>query len=193
MTHVVAREEQRSGIWFLDSACSTHMTGAREWFVRLDENFSHTVKLGNDLRLNAKGIGDVKLEVDGMTQVITKVYYVPELTVSLISLGQLQEKNVTVVIKRGECKLYHPQKGTIITSKMTKNRMFLVKETMKLDVERCFKIEKENLEQLWHRRLGHVNNKSLRTMQFNHMVDRMPWIAESSKVCEVCSLGKHKR
>ncbi|XP_076945099.1 uncharacterized protein LOC143616015 [Bidens hawaiensis] len=77
MTNVVVREEQRSRIWFLDSACSNHMTGAREWFVRLDENFSHTMKLGNDQRLNVKGIGDVKLEVYGITQVITKVYYVP--------------------------------------------------------------------------------------------------------------------
>ncbi|XP_076929979.1 uncharacterized protein LOC143594598 [Bidens hawaiensis] len=164
MTHAVIHEEQPTGIWFLDSACSNHMTGIKDWFVNLDESFSHTVKLGNDLRLLVKGIGDVRLEVNGITQVITKVYYVPELTSSLISIGQLQEKNVTVVMRQGECKIYHPTRGLIVTSRMTKNRMFLIRATMKSVEARCFKTEKEGQDQLWHRRLGHVNHKSLRTM-----------------------------
>ncbi|KAM0022874.1 putative RNA-directed DNA polymerase [Helianthus debilis subsp. tardiflorus] len=192
MTHAETNEEQRSGIWFLDSACSNHMTGTREWFINLDENFVHTVKLGNDLRLSVKGIGDVKLVVDGLSQIITKVYYVPDLTSSLISLGQLQERDVTVLIKRGECKLYHPQRGLIITSKMIKNRMFLVRATLKSG-KKCLKAEKEIPEQLWHKRLGHVNNKSLRTMQFNQMVEGLLYEAESSKACEVCNLGKQTR
>ncbi|XP_076885829.1 uncharacterized protein LOC143535478 [Bidens hawaiensis] len=58
-------EPLRSGkekIWFLDSACSNHMTGNKTWFSNL-ETFSHSVKLGNDKRLEVQGVGDVRLQV----------------------------------------------------------------------------------------------------------------------------------
>ncbi|KAI3713826.1 hypothetical protein L1987_72412 [Smallanthus sonchifolius] len=193
MTQATVDIEQKSGIWFLDSACSNNMTGNRAWFISFDEEFTHTVKLGNDLRLSVKGIGDVKLVVEGKSQVITRVYYVPDLTSSLLSVGQLQEKNVTVIIKQGVCRIYHPQRGLIITSNMTRNRMFLVNATMVTRDSICYKMEEEDVDQLWHRRLGHVNNKSLRTMQFRRMVEGLPRIAEASKSCEVCNLGKQKR
>ena len=41
--------------WFLDSRCSNHMSGNKDWFSELDENFRHAVKLGNDTRIVVKG------------------------------------------------------------------------------------------------------------------------------------------
>lgn len=193
MTHAEVKKECKEGIWFLDSACSNHMTRTREWFVNLDEGFKHSVKLGNDLRLTVKGIGEVRFEAEGITQVISRVYYVPELTSNLLSIGQLQEKDLTVVIRRGVCKILHPQRGVITTSRMTRNRMFLVNARMKPIGGRCLKLEGDGNEQIWHRRLWHMNKKSLRTMQFKQMVKGLPKLAESSKVCEVCNLGKQQR
>ncbi|KAD4982320.1 hypothetical protein E3N88_18991 [Mikania micrantha] len=123
MAHVEFQKESKTGIWFLDLACSYHMTGCREWFINFDESFKHSVKLGNDLRLMVKGIGEVRFEVEGISQVISQVYYVPELTSNLLSIRQLQEKDLAVVIRRGVCKIYHPQRGLIITSRITRNRM----------------------------------------------------------------------
>ncbi|XP_076890159.1 uncharacterized protein LOC143541145 [Bidens hawaiensis] len=141
MTHATVTEElPTTGSWFLDSACSNHMTGSRKWFINLDENFTHSVKLGNDLRLIVKGIGDIRFEAGGITQVITRVYYVPDLTSNLLSIGQLQEKDLMVVIHSGVCKIYHPQRGLITTSIMTKNRMFVVQAK---------RIEKENICMQW--------------------------------------------
>jgi hypothetical protein len=76
MTHSEIDNEPKGGMWFLDSACSNHMTGTRGWFINLDETFQHTVKLGNDVRLKVQGIGDIRFEVGGITQVVTRVYYV---------------------------------------------------------------------------------------------------------------------
>lgn len=100
MTHAILKKEPRKGIWFLDSGCSNHMSGNRNWFIRLDESFRHTVKLGNDIRLHVMGIGDIRFEVQGVSQIVSSVYYVPELTSNLLSIGQLQEKDLTVVIKK---------------------------------------------------------------------------------------------
>jgi len=54
MAHVDVTQ-QKEDEWFLDSGCSNHMSGSREWFSKLDENFRNTVKLGNDARIDVMG------------------------------------------------------------------------------------------------------------------------------------------
>ncbi|KAK9077208.1 hypothetical protein SSX86_005544 [Deinandra increscens subsp. villosa] len=193
MTYANLESNEHKGTWFLDSACSNHMTGFKEWFIKLDENYRHTVRLGNDLRLTVKGIGDVRMEVEGNTQVVSRVYYIPELTSNLLSIGQLQEKDLTIIIKQGLCRIYHADRGLIVTSNMTRNRMFLVNAVAKPMVNECHKIDAEINTQIWHRRLGHVNHKFIRTMQYKHMVNGLPLVAEQSRICDVCKLGKQQR
>ena len=69
---------EKEGIWFLDSRCSNHMTGDKAWFVELDESFKHTVRLGNSSKLAVEGRGSVRFEVEGITQTVTNIYYVPQ-------------------------------------------------------------------------------------------------------------------
>lgn len=45
MAHVKGAEDEKH-IWFLDSGCSNHMCGAKEWFTELDNSFRQSVKLG---------------------------------------------------------------------------------------------------------------------------------------------------
>ena len=56
-----------NGTWFLDSGCSNHMTGNKDWFIELDEDYRHTVRLGNDTAMPVLGKGRVKFEVEGLT------------------------------------------------------------------------------------------------------------------------------
>ncbi|XP_022931691.1 uncharacterized protein LOC111437850 [Cucurbita moschata] len=66
MAYTKKSKVEREGIWFLDSGClNHHMTGNKTWFVELDESFKHTV---------------------------TNVYYVPNLTNNLLSIGQLHRR-----------------------------------------------------------------------------------------------------
>ena len=53
------------------------------------------------------GKGSIKLRVNGTCQVITEVYYLPDLHNNLLSIGQLQETNLTILIQYGVCKIYH--------------------------------------------------------------------------------------
>lgn len=46
MAHSDISKDTNRGIWFLDSACSNHMTWTKGWFINLDESFKHSVKLG---------------------------------------------------------------------------------------------------------------------------------------------------
>lgn len=78
--------------WFLDSGCSNHMSGIKQWFFNLDEGFKETVKLGDGSRIEVQGKGSVKIQVNGRVQVITSVLYIPKLKNNLLSIGQLQHK-----------------------------------------------------------------------------------------------------
>jgi hypothetical protein len=54
------------------------------------------------------------MQVNGITQVISEVYYIPELKSNLLSMGQLQEKGVSILIKHKEGKVFHLIKGLTI-------------------------------------------------------------------------------
>lgn len=126
MSYVESHEVKQNDAWFLDSGCSNHMCGNRGMFTNLDESFLHSVKLGNNSRMNVVGKGNVKLLLNGVNHVVHEVYYVPELKNNLLSIGQLQERGLAILIKGGVCKVYHPMKGLIIQTVMSVNRMFIL-------------------------------------------------------------------
>lgn len=129
--------------------------------MELDDNFRHGVRLGNSSRMEVMGKGDVKFEVEGVTQIVSDVFFVPDLTNNLLSVGQLQEKGVEVLISEGRCKIFHPRRGLIVNTKMTANRMFIVYAIMKIDMDKCLKVEEDEKACLWHKRYGHLNNTSI--------------------------------
>ena len=104
MSYLEKHRAKREEVWFLDFGCSNHMTGCKDWL----------------------GKGSVKIQVNGATQVITEVYYIPELKNNLLSLGQLQEKGLAILIRDGTCKVYHPKKGAIMETNMSGNRIFFL-------------------------------------------------------------------
>ncbi|CAM8905711.1 unnamed protein product [Rhodiola kirilowii] len=181
MAHAELEATERRGIWFLDSGCSNHMTGDKNWFVEIDDAYRSTVKLGNNSKMSVMGKGSVRFEVEGITQTITEVYYIPDLSTNLLSVGQLQEHGLAILIKVGTCKIYHSQRGLIVNTRMTANRMFLVSATMKSLSSQCLKIEGANDLELWHKRFGHLNNKSICTMEKMDLVKGLPQLATTKQ------------
>jgi len=191
MAHTEASKAEGKGIWFLDSGCSNHITGDKTWFIELDEKFKHSVRLGNSSKMAVEGKGNVRFEVEGITQTVSNVYFIPNLTNNLLSIGQLQEKRLVILIKEGTCRIYHQQRGLIINTQMTANRMFLVYAKIKPLPGNCLKMEEEDLEIFWHRRYGHLNNKS---MQQKQMVKGLPKFKGAAyNVCKICNVGKQQR
>lgn len=101
MAYVDSGDANNEDTWFLDSGCSNHMCGKKEYFYDFDGSFRDSVKLGNNLSLSVIGKGNIRLQVKETTQVITSVFYVPELKNNLLSIGQLQEKGLDVLFQRG--------------------------------------------------------------------------------------------
>ncbi|RDX99778.1 hypothetical protein CR513_17122, partial [Mucuna pruriens] len=173
--------------------CSNHMSGNKEWFSELDENFRHIVKLDNDTRIAVMGKGSVRLNVNGVTHVISHVYYVPELKNNLLSMGQFQEKGLAILIQNGKYKVYHLERGQIIEIDMKGNRMFVLSATMVSINSTCFQTELEHDSQLWHSRLGHLSYNGLRILSSKQMVNGLPSITTPRNLCMYCLPGKQHR
>ena len=193
MSYVELNQSRKEDVWFLDSGCSNHMCGNKLWFSDLDEEFRQSVKLGNNSKMTVLGKGNIRMQVAGVTQVITDVFYIPELRNNLLSVGQLQEKGVAILIQHGECRVYHPEKGLIMQTSMSANRMFILPARVMPKAPTCFQITLEDNTHLWHCRYGHLSFKGLRTLQYKEMVRGLPQLKASSKVCTDCMVGKQHR
>ena len=193
MSYVELNQSRKEDVWFLDSGCSNHMCGNKLWFSDLDEEFRQSVKLGNNSKMTVLGKGNIRMQVAGVTQVITDVFYIPELRNNLLSVGQLQEKGVAILIQHGECRVYHPEKGLIMQTLMSANRMFILPARVMPKAPTCFQITLEDNTHLWHCRYGHLSFKGLRTLQYKEMVRGLPQLKASSKVCTDCMMGKQHR
>ena len=86
---VTTRDEERfQDQWYLDSGCSSHMTGRKDWFVNIKPSMTNMVKFVNDNTLVAEGIGDVLImRKDGKRSVISNVLYIPGMKSNLLSIG----------------------------------------------------------------------------------------------------------
>ena len=111
----------------------------------------------------------VKLLLNGINHAVSEVYYVPELKNNLLTIGQLQEEGLTILIQGGVCKIYHPYKGLIIETNMSANRMFILFAQSQVMSQQqhneCLHTNSQNLPRLWHRRYGDLSYKGLRTLQ----------------------------
>jgi hypothetical protein len=90
---MTVHEKFQSDVWYVDTGCSNLMCGSKSSFSYLDENFQSTVSFGDCSTVNVMGKGDIKIQTkNGLVEIISNVFYVPDLKSNLLSAGQLQEK-----------------------------------------------------------------------------------------------------
>ena len=178
----------KDDVWFLDSGCSNHMIETKDWLFDFDGNFRESVKLGDDSKMSFMGRGNLKLLIGGIIQVITNVYYLPGLRNNLVSIGQLQLKNLTIVFKHDSCKVYHDERSMIMSTQMSTNRMFII--FAPVIVPKHQKIEKCEDAKVWNYRYGHLSKKGLKILVKKKMVKDLLGLQETEGKCRDCLLGK---
>lgn len=81
------------------------------------------------------GMGNLKFHINDITQVISKLYYLPGLKNSLLSVGKLMQKDLTIV--------FHGEKGVIMTIINSSNMMFVVSRLVILPL--CMNVTTDNV------------------------------------------------
>ncbi|XP_049399948.1 uncharacterized protein LOC125864044 [Solanum stenotomum] len=88
--------------WYLDNACSKHMTGHKSNFLSLKKFKGGNVAFGNGKTGEIQGIGKVGMNLN---QAIDNVYYVNGLQHNLLSISKMCDKGNKVIFTTNECKV----------------------------------------------------------------------------------------
>ena len=179
--------------WYLDSGCSNHMIGHREWLINFDSSRKTNVRLVDNKNLVSEGIGDIAIKMkDGRNALIEKVLLVPGMKCNLLSIGQLIKKGFSVTMQGNILNLYDKQENLVLMSKLTKSRTFLCNIQNARDV--CMSAATgEDSNWLWHMRCGHLNFRSLSYLSTKNLVSGLPVLDANKKTCETCLKGKQSR
>ncbi|XP_050918741.1 uncharacterized protein LOC127136191 [Lathyrus oleraceus] len=119
---------QYSEEWYMDLGCSTHMTGIKDWFVKINRAMKNKVKFTNDTILMADEISDVLImRRDDGHSLIKDVFYVPEIKYNLLSIGQLLEKGYKIHMEDKGLRVMEAKGVLVLKAPMATNRSFKVK------------------------------------------------------------------
>ncbi|XP_014623180.1 uncharacterized protein [Glycine max] len=175
--------------WYLDTGCSNHMTGHKDWFYEIDETVKRNIKFGDGRSVMAKGIGKVAIRrVDGSKVTISDVLYVPNVESNLLSLGQLLEKGFSMHMEGEHMEVVDSNGKCVLKVVVSKNRTFKV--GVSTIEQKCLTAQSNDSVWKWHRRLGHLNFNSLNKLQKKNMVVGLPLIKVPRQVCGRCCEGK---
>ena len=106
--------------WLLDSGSSLHVVNTKEEMINFEAiNFGGIV-VGNGVELKVEGRGSMMLRIDGVELFLKCVYFVPELSVNLLSVSELTDDNKSVIFERNSCSILLGNGQKILIDKLHK-------------------------------------------------------------------------
>ena len=187
--------------WLVDSGASSHMTRERILLTDYKEfDVPRKGSLGDGRIVDVVGVGNVCLMMSfkvsqSKSNIMYGVLYVPKLTCNLFSVRAATAKGNTVNFGSGKCWIRDGQ-GSLWGMGQLRDKVYELEcECVVPKHERvCVASEGDRSMDLWHQRLGHVGEQSLRDMVSREMVGGVK-LAKITQLhfCEGCVEGKMKR
>nr|GEW45562.1 hypothetical protein [Tanacetum cinerariifolium] len=183
----------------INSGCSRHMIGNMSYLSDFEELNGGYVAFGGNLKggkISGKGkIKTEKLDFDD-------VYFVKELKFNLFNVSQMCDKKNSVLFTNTECLVLSyefklPDENQVLLRVPRENNMYNVdlKNIVPSGDLTCL-FAKETLDEsnLWHRRPGYINFKTMNKLVKGNLVRRLPTkVFENSHTCVPCKKGKQHR
>ena len=102
-------------MWYLDTGASSHMTGKRAFFHKIDENMKGRVKFGDGSTIPYEGKGNIFVTLKtGEILTISNVLYLRDLKTNILSLGKLDDQGCKTFLSSGFLKI-HDKSGKLLT------------------------------------------------------------------------------
>ncbi|GJY55264.1 putative ribonuclease H-like domain-containing protein [Tanacetum coccineum] len=183
------------GYW--DSGCSRHMTGNISYLSEYEPINGGYVSFGHGGgKITGKGtikIGKIKFE---------NVYFIKELKYNLFSVSQICDNKNSVLFTDSEClvlgkefKLVDDTHVLLMTPRQQNMYSIDLKNIVPHKNLTCL-IAKASVDEcmLWHRRLGHLNFKTMNKLVRNNLVKGLPSKSfENNHTCVACLKGKQHK
>lgn len=188
--------------WYIDSGCTTHMSKHKDWFANFSSDESKEVTVANNQKITSSGTGNVKVKLkDNAERTITEVMYVPHVAANLLSVNKITEKGLICVFDNEKCSVYNQIDCKI--QGQCKVSASNIGGVYRLDqaVESPSKMQDEHVaalitavsQEVWHRRLGHLSQKSM-SMLKNGLATGIYFQDKKEPIkCVPCIEGKQTR
>ncbi|CAL1397307.1 unnamed protein product [Linum trigynum] len=174
--------------WVVDSGATIHVTSKREFFSSYTQGDFGVVRMGNGNLSKVIGKGEVCLETMNGTKLLLKdVRHVPEMHLNLISVDKLDEEGYCNTFHNGQWKL---TRGSLVLAKGKKLSKLYVTEA-KISSEIVNSAENGDTIELWHKRLGHMSEKSMAKLAQKKVIVGLDHV--HLKKCVDCLAGKQNR
>ncbi|KAJ6715423.1 hypothetical protein OIU85_026875 [Salix viminalis] len=189
--HAASVEDK--SIWFVDSACSNHMTSQESELINLDKTVKCKVKMGSGELVDATGKGILAVNTKHGKRYINEVLLVPGLDENLLSVGQMIEHGYYVLFGGNLAVIFDDESLSNVVARvvMSGNRCFPL--SLESITPAAMKATVSEGTWIWHRRFGHLNLGSLKKMKQGEMVYGLPVLTELKDVCAGCVHGKQHR
>ncbi|GKB28479.1 retrovirus-related pol polyprotein from transposon TNT 1-94 [Tanacetum coccineum] len=183
----------------IDSGCSRHMTGNMSYLTNYEEIDGGYVAFGGNPK-GGKITGKCTIKTGNLD--FENVYFVRELKFNLFSVSQICDKKNSVLFNDTECIVLSPKFKLIDESQVLlrvprKNNMYSVdlKNIVPKGGLTClFAKATSDESKLWHRRLGHLNFKTMNKLVKGNLVRGLPSkIFENDQTCVACQKEKQHR
>ncbi|KAJ9542728.1 hypothetical protein OSB04_029234 [Centaurea solstitialis] len=177
------------GIWYLDSGCSRYMTGSKSVLSNYREERGPAVTFGGNGKGQTRGYGTL---TNGVTT-FKRVAYVEGLMHNLLSISQLCDNNHKVSFSKKKCKVKNRRKEVILTG-VRQADIYIINMNTSTD-NFCFVSRaSSDTNWLWHKRLSHLNFKTLNQLCINNLVVGLPDFRYTKvSLCSACEKGKQTR
>ncbi|GKB83431.1 putative ribonuclease H-like domain-containing protein [Tanacetum coccineum] len=183
----------------IDSGCSRHVTGNKAYLSDYEEIDGGFVAFRGDPK-GGKIIGKGKISTCKLD--FEDVYFVKELKFNLFSVLQMCDKKNNVLFTDTECVVLSPDfklldENHVLLRVPRKDNMYSVdlKNIVPSGGLTCL-FAKATLDEsnLWHRRLGHINFKTMNKLVRGNLVRGLPSkIFENNHTCVACQKGKQHK
>ena len=196
--YVVASKTQGhiNSTWYVDSGATQHMCHQREGFTNYTKcQDEQIVYLGDDsTSYTIEGHGDVNIKLtNGEEKSIPDVLHIPGLAKNLFSAKQLDQAGGEIRIKNGTSLLIN-KSGQIIATCTLDPDLYVLGETILTNnfALATPTIISHNTADLWHLRLGHINQQRLKQIQVASKGIR-PFDEKEISLCKSCMEGKQHK
>ncbi|GKD76504.1 putative ribonuclease H-like domain-containing protein [Tanacetum coccineum] len=183
----------------INNGCSGHMTGNMSYLTDYKDINGGYVAFGGNPK-GGKIIGKGTIKTGNLD--FENVYFVRELKFNLFSVSQMCDKKNSVLFNDTECIVLSPNFKLIDESQVLlrvprKNNMYSVdlKNIVPKGGLTClFAKATSDESKLWHRRLGHLNFKTMNKLVKGNLVRGLPSkLFENDQTCVACQKGKQHR
>jgi hypothetical protein len=187
--------------WFIDSGASTHVTGNRNLLYEIRHAPHSTVSIATGKALPIVGEGVATLD----NKSVDKIMYVPGMCKNLLLVGKFVDLGLYTLLGPKTCWIFKKDnlRAILLTGTREKsNSLYRLNTSLSgftpsiqgltANLAAATQQQQQTVE-LWHKRVGHLNNQSLYNLSKRNMVLGLPNLPLVRSTCEACVLSKHHR